>query len=85
MRGITKTMREVVSRDARHNPNALNPPATVKVANAPEVVTAGEGRGWQEEKPLAAPPGQDAIERLVNAALPHGAAAPLRRRPDENK
>ena len=84
-RGIDATMREVVGRDARHNPNRLNPPATVKVANAPEVVTAGEGRGWVEPKPLAAPPGQDAIERLVNAALPHGAASPLRRRPDENK
>ena len=81
-RGIMKTMQEVVSRDARHNPNKLDAPATVKVANAPEVVTAGEpkrGSGWEEEKPLAAPPGQDAIERLVNAALPHGAASPLRK------
>ena len=76
--GILRSMREVVARP--YNPNALLPVDNVKVANAPQVVTAGSGRGWQEEKPLAAPPGQDAIERLVNAALPHGSASPLRRK-----
>ena len=87
LRALDMTLREM-ARDRYTNPQQLQAPDNTKVANAPQVVTAGSGRGWQEEKPLAAPPGQDAIERLVNAALPHGAGSPLRKgkpKADENK
>jgi hypothetical protein len=76
--GILKSMSEVVARP--YNPQALNAPATVKVANAPVVVTAGEskrGSGWQDEKPLESPmPKGSFIEGVVggmiDAALPPG-------------
>jgi hypothetical protein len=76
--GILKSMSEVVARP--YNPNALRAPENVKVANAPEVTTAGEpkcGSGWQEEKPLTSPmPKCSFIEGVVggmiDAALPPG-------------
>lgn len=73
-RGIDAAMADVIRRDARHNPNALDPPARVQVVGAPTVVDADSPRqrGWVDPKPLEPPPGQDVIERLVNAALPHG-------------
>jgi hypothetical protein len=66
--GIDAVMRDIIS----HRPAALPPSPTVTVVGAPKVVTAGEERGWAEPAPLASPPGQSAIERLVNAELPHG-------------
>ena len=68
--GIDAVMRDIIS-DPRKNPTAMPPSETVTVVGAPKVVTASE-RGWAEQAPLALPPGQDLIERLVNAALPHG-------------
>ena len=68
--GIDATMREVVRHDARHNPNALSAPVNVTPIGAQRVDAADNG--WAEEKPLRLPPGQDVIERLVNAELPHG-------------
>lgn len=68
--GIDAVMRDIIA-DPRKNPTAMPPSETVTVVGAPKVVTAGE-RGWQEEQPLTSPPGQDVIERLVNAELPHG-------------
>jgi hypothetical protein len=41
----------------------------VPVVDGPEPVVRRSG--WAEPRPLAPPPGQDAIGRLVNAALPH--------------
>lgn len=70
--GISATMRAVITRDARHNPNALSAPVTVRPIGAEPVVTAGSRNGWADEIPLRLPPGQDVIERLVNAELPHG-------------
>ena len=35
-------------------------------------MTAGSKNGWADEVPLRLTPGQDVIERLVNAELPHG-------------
>jgi hypothetical protein len=70
--GIDATMREVVRYDARHNPDALSPPVNVRPVGAEPVVTAGSRNGWADEVPLRLPPGQDVIERLVNATLPHG-------------
>jgi hypothetical protein len=72
--GIDATMRAIINKGARHNPNALAPPAAVRVEGAPRVVDGEtrQGRGWVDPGPLELPPGQDAIERLVNAALPHG-------------
>jgi hypothetical protein len=73
-RGINDTMRAIVTD--RYNPtNGLPPSPTVTVVGATEVKTAfdpGGGRGWAEPRPITSPPGQEAIERLVNAALPHG-------------
>jgi hypothetical protein len=46
----------------RSNPNAVQPVAKV----------GPKGTGWVDPRPLALPPGQRPIERLVNAALPHG-------------
>jgi hypothetical protein len=73
--GIDATMREVIA-SARHNPNRIDAPAKVGVAGAVLVVAgaplAGRGTGWAEPRPMAGPPGQEAIERLVKAALPHG-------------
>jgi hypothetical protein len=73
-RGISETMGKIISD--RYNPaNSLPPSPTVRVEGATEVKTAfdpGGGRGWAEPRPITSPPGQEAIERLVNAALPHG-------------
>jgi hypothetical protein len=72
-RGIDATMGAIIAD--RYNPiNSLPPSGTVTVIGATEVKTAfdpGGGRGWVEPRPITSPPGQDAIERLVNAALPH--------------
>ena len=69
-KGINDTMRAIISD--RYNPtNSLPRSGAVTVVGAPKVETAGE-RGWAEQRPLTSPPGQDAIERLVNAELPHG-------------
>jgi hypothetical protein len=69
--GILRSMREVVARP--YNPNALRAPPTVRVANAPEVTTAGEpkrGTGWQEEKPLKSPmPKGSFIEGVVGGMI----------------
>ena len=75
-RGINKAMAEVLVKDARHNPNALSPIAKVVPQGAVSVKEpweppAGRG-GWVEPAPLALPAGQDLIERMANAALPHG-------------
>jgi hypothetical protein len=70
--GISATMADVIRHDARHNPNALSPPVTVRPIGAEPVVTAGSGNGWADEVPLRLPPGQDVIERMVNVELPHG-------------
>jgi hypothetical protein len=52
-----------VRADARRsNPNAVQ-----------GVAAAGpKGTGWVDPRKLESPPGQDAIERLVRDALPHG-------------
>jgi hypothetical protein len=62
---IARTMRDVVGRDARHNPNQTVPP---------ETRTGPRGNGWLEERPLELPPGQKIIEDLCNYFLPPGSA-----------
>jgi hypothetical protein len=72
--GIDAAMRDVITRDARSNPNRLEPPAKVQVVGATEVVDAQSlvrGSGWAEPKPLVPPPGQEAIEKLTKWLLPH--------------
>jgi hypothetical protein len=72
--GIDAVMRDIIA-DPRKDPTAMPPSERVTVVGAPQVTTAFEpeiGRGWQRERPITCPPGQDAIERLVNAALPPG-------------
>jgi hypothetical protein len=81
--GIDAAMREVVARP--YNPNALRPPDKVGIANAPVVVTAGEGRGLVEPKELelVVRPGSmadRAISNLIDEALPPGAEKNARRK-----
>ena len=78
-RGISETMGAIIAD--RCNPTAMPPSERVTVVGAPQVATASEpeiGRGWQRERPITSPPGQEAIERLVNAALPHGPLEAMR-------
>lgn len=82
--GINQSMREEIRRP--YNPNALNPPATVRVANAPEVVTAGEekrGTGWADPKPLARPSAYE--ERLLSGIADKFLGAATPNKPGENK
>jgi hypothetical protein len=82
-RAMDLTIR-AMARDA-YNPNALNPPAIVKVANAPEVVTAGEakrGTGWANEVPIESPmPKGSFIEGVVGNMIDRalGPAVPKKR------
>jgi hypothetical protein len=73
-RGIDQAMSAVIA-GARYNPERIDPPPKVGVVGAVPL-SSGEplvrGTGWAAERPLALPPGQDAIERLTNALLPHG-------------
>jgi hypothetical protein len=72
--GIDQTMREIIRKDAHHNPNELRPVENLRVAGSPVVVDAdrvGKGTGWQKERPLELPPGQDVIERLCDFYQPH--------------
>jgi hypothetical protein len=64
--GIARTMHDVITRDAKHNPNHTVPPETTRPAGPAPVVTAGE------PKPLELPPGQKEIEALADYFLPHG-------------
>jgi hypothetical protein len=70
-------MREIV-RDHRH---ATVPVSMTKPAEAAPMPM--NKTGWRESAPLEPPPGQDLIEGLVNAEVPHGPANPLRRRANE--
>jgi hypothetical protein len=72
-RQIDAAMRGVIA-DSRYNPNSLSSGSSVRVVGAVEATELPQprGTGWREPAPLASPPGQDAIERLTNAALPHG-------------
>jgi hypothetical protein len=73
--GIMQAMAGVVSKDAHHNPNAIEPVQNVRCAGSPVVVDAdrvGARKGWAPERPLELPPGQDVIERLCDQLLPHG-------------
>jgi hypothetical protein len=88
-RGIDAAMRGVIA-DRWTNPNALRAPDNVKVANAPVVVTAGEGRGWQKEKALESPMPkgsfiEGAVGGMIDAVAPHGSGSPLRRKLGEGK
>ncbi len=79
-RGIDQAMAAVITHDARHNPNGLEPASRVMPVGAVQAFNGPEPprRGWAEEVPLSLPPGQAAIERLVSAALP-SAHSPLER------
>jgi hypothetical protein len=73
-RGIDATIRAVAAD--RYNPVHQPASPTVTVQSGVQTKQANEllvrPKGWVEPVPLAVPPGQDAIERLANAALPHG-------------
>jgi hypothetical protein len=73
-RSIDATMRQVIA-DPYKNPTDQPAQPTVVVGGAAPVKEPFENRsGWREPEPLSPPPGQDAIERLANEMLPHGAA-----------
>jgi hypothetical protein len=83
--GIDQTMREIIMKDAHHNPNELRPVENLRVAGSPVVVDAdrtGAHRGWQRERPLELPPGQNVINQLADYFQPHGAQSPLRKKPE---
>jgi hypothetical protein len=62
--------------DARRS-SPIDRPGVLPPTSAP----APGGYGWRSEIPLSLPPGQDLIERMVNAALPPGPGH--RRKPDD--
>ena len=71
--GIDASMRGVIAD--RYNPTVREASPKVCVVGAVPVSSGAplvRGTGWAAERPLAMPPGQAAIERLVNAELPHG-------------
>ena len=71
----TATMRDVIRRDARYNPQTVgNQQQTVVPAGAAPVQNAPTppSTGWRDWGPLQSPPGQDAIERIANALAPRG-------------
>jgi hypothetical protein len=70
--GIDRTMIDVITRDARHNPNGLVPVENVRPAGAGVVVDTAKGSGFYEPKPLAPNPEIGLVDRMINAALPHG-------------
>jgi hypothetical protein len=70
--GIDATMRDVI-KTRSYNPVLREPSPTVTVQSGVRVEPGAPlARGWAEPPPLALPAGQDAIERMTNAALPHG-------------
>lgn|SRR5262249_24619819 len=80
-RGIDATMRDVVRRDARHNPQETGALPKVTVQGAAPVV-GGPSSGWREGAPLVGSvPGQAAIERIANALAP----MPKTKTPEEKK
>ena len=71
--GIDATIRAVAAD--RYNPVWQPASPRVTVQSGVKVdpgLPLDRGTGWREEAPLGIPPGQEAIERLVNAMLPHG-------------
>jgi hypothetical protein len=75
--GIDRTMRDVIGD--RYNPVLRAPSLKVAVQSGVQTTQATEllvtpptRWGWAKEIPVTSPPGQDVIERMVNAALPHG-------------
>lgn len=76
---IDRTMGEVIAT-ASYCPVKRDPMPTVRVAGAGRVSDGvplampqyNPGGGWAGPRPIELPPGQDIIERMVNAALPHG-------------
>ena len=77
-RGIDAAMRDEIR--SRYNPTVQPALPTVRVEGAPRVVDADSMRrsGWAEPKPTGLPPGQDLIEGMVNAALPHGSTSKVK-------
>jgi len=76
--GIDRTMIDVITRDARHNPNGLVPVENVRPAGAGVVVDTSKN-GWQDLRPLRADPEVSLIDGLANAMAPHGADNPARK------
>jgi hypothetical protein len=72
-------MRDVVADSRRSAPNDRRGvlPST---PTASQPASGPAGSGWRDQAPLTLPPGQALIERMVNAALPHGPGH--RRKPD---
>jgi hypothetical protein len=74
---LAAVMKDVVADSRRSSPTERRGVLPERPAAAP----APAGTGWREPPPLRLPPGQDLIERMVNAALPHGPGH--RRKPDD--
>jgi hypothetical protein len=63
-REIDATMREVLRKDARHDPHSRKSP--IPEPTRPEPV---RGTGWQPERKLEPPAGIDLIDQMVTAHL----------------
>ena len=77
--GISATMAEVIKHDARHN---VHDRPSILPSDAKPMGSVGSTNGWRDAAPLAPPPGQDLIERLVDTALPHGPLSGLKPKPN---
>jgi hypothetical protein len=64
-RDIARTMGDVIRHDMRNVHRRVSP-----IPDTAEPRAAPKGNGWRDPAPLSLPPGQDLIERMVNAALP---------------
>jgi hypothetical protein len=79
-RGIDFTMRQVIARDARHNPNQLSP--NVKVTPDGAAMAKVPGERWADPTPMVTPESRSTdahIQRLADHFEPHGPASPLRK------
>jgi hypothetical protein len=85
--GIDQAMREMISKDIRHNPVTSGAgPATVRPAGA-GVVRSGpviRGTGWHDPGPLQSEANRSTatiIDALADSFQPHGVGNPQRREP----
>jgi hypothetical protein len=85
-RGIDFTMRQVIARDARHNPNQLEPNSVVRPDGAGRDYVPGTGgftgEGWSEPTPMVTPESRSTdehVRRLADHFAPHAPESPLRK------
>jgi hypothetical protein len=72
-----------------YNPNRLNAPQAVRVANAPQVTTAGKpgrGTGWQEPAKLESPSAKGSqVDNIIGGLADKFLGPATPGKPEENK